>query len=595
MRPHLPPQLGLILVALLAATMLMLFGSAYFFPAAQAQDTLYEFDTSLPMAAAEALAANVSIQHSSPTYRDQSITFTATVDLPDLTGLTFTWDFGDGGSASTRVAHHTYTMLGNFPVRVFVTKGVENIGLAVTTVAIIAIPPTATPTLSPVSVSVITPGPYEAQQPITFIAVINRSDNVNFNWDFGDGVSLPTGSTATHEYMDRGTYKVCVTATDGGVPKRNCVTITINDATPKGLSFAYTPNPAVLDKNVTLTASVARGTNVTYQWYISDGTILSGRMVNHAFQTVGTNRVRLVASNNSGSIEINHSINVITTPPIELTVIDDSPQPVKTPISFLAFVDSRSSVAFQWDWGDNSSKMATPLPTLPAGQRVYQTNEKKSYDNIGKYPVCVTGANTSGHVTVCFVTYVGVARNPKNIAYEAPTLPLPNVPVGFKITEPGAEQWTCRWNFIDSSTAPGDDEPDETGTSVTHRFTHSGNYVVSVICTDSTGATRFVDFVVTVAYPSFLALVTNNDYLSLGPEGRIGNPPAPQETPTPTNVPTATSTSIPTLTLVPTTTATATDLPRVTATPTATPTFIPTAPTATPTPIELLGGTIPQP
>ncbi len=623
MRPHSPPHHGLILVALLAATMITLFGSAYFFPAAQAQDTLYRPDVQPAMAVAKALTAAVSIQHTNPTYRDQSITFTATVDLPDVTGLTFTWDFGDGGSANSQVVHHTYTMVGNFPVRVFVKKGTDDIGSAIVTLTISEIPPTATPTLSPISITPITPGPYEAQQPITFLAVINRSDNLSFNWDFGDGTSLNTGSTATHEYTDRGTYTICVTTSDGGVPKRSCTTITIADATPKGLSFTYSPNPAILDRDVTLTANVERGTNVTYQWYISDGTILTGKVVNHLFSTVGTNRIRLVASNNSGSIEINRTISIITTPPIELTVVDDSPQPVKTPISFRAFVESRSSVAFQWDWGDHNSKRATPLPTLPAGQRIYQAIEEKAYDRPGKYPVCVTGVNASGHVTLCMVTYVGVARNPKNIEYEAPTLPLPKVPVQFAISEPGADQWICKWEFIDPSISPGDgDDTEIPGLSATYTFSHSGNYVVSIVCTDSTGASRFADFVVTVAYPSFMALITNNDYISRGPDGRTGNPPTTsEETPVPTvtatatNIPVPTNTSIPptdattltetpvpptataipataTMTMTVTPTATSTETPAL---PTATPTFIPTAPTATPTPTEPLGGTIPQP
>ncbi len=602
MRPHSPPQLGLILVTLFAATMIMLFGSAYFFPAAQAKEPLSRLDESASTVDAEALSLSVGIQHTNPTYRGQSIIFTATVDLPDLTDVTFTWDFGDGGSAESQVVHHTYTMVGDFPVRVFVKKGTDDIGSAIVTLTIGEIPPTATPTLSPVSITVITPGPYEAQQPITFLAVINRSDNVSFNWDFGDGVSLNTGSTATHEYMDTGMKTVCVTATDAGVPKRYCIQIQINDATPKGLSFTYNPNPAVLDKNVKLTANVERGTNVTYQWYISDGTILTGKAVDHLFLAVGTNRIRLVASNGSGSIEINRSINVITTPPIELTVIDDSPQPAKTPISFRAFVDSRSSVAFQWDWGDGTSKSATPLPTLPAGQRIYQAIEEKAYDRLGKYPVCVTGVNASGHVTVCMVTYAGVARNPKNIEYEAPTMPLPNVPVRFVVSEPGADQWDCTWNFINSLIAPDDDAPDMSGLSATYIFPHSGNYVVSIVCTDPVGASRFVDFVVNVAYPSFMALITNNDYVSLGSEGRTGNPPnTSQETPVPpvaTVTPTLlipTATPLPPSTVTPTFTPSPTETPTAPPLPTATPTFIPTAPTATPTLAEELGGTIPQP
>ena len=48
--------------------------------------------------------------------------FTATGTDPDGDTLTYAWDFGDGGTATTKDAMHTYNEVGVFYAKVTVTR-----------------------------------------------------------------------------------------------------------------------------------------------------------------------------------------------------------------------------------------------------------------------------------------------------------------------------------------------------------------------------------------------------------------------------------------------------------------------------------------
>lgn len=72
--------------------------------------------------------------------------------------------------------------------------------------------------------------------------------------------------------------------------------------------------PVPLGSTVTLTATVATGTNVQYVWDLGDGTTASGAVVRHTYAATGTFTVRVEASNASATNPVVGRTQVVVNP-----------------------------------------------------------------------------------------------------------------------------------------------------------------------------------------------------------------------------------------------------------------------------------------
>ena len=588
MEPRLPPRFGFFALIFLCLTAATLFGGSQFFSPAQAQD---EIDT---VSAAAPQDLTVSIVHTKPTHRGESITFTATVNVDDVSGLSFDWTFGDGNTAAGQVVAHTYQLSGSFPVRVAVSDDTEQVTASV--IMNITIPPT--PTTAPpgkVSIIVLDPPPLEAQQVINFQASVDGGSNVEFTWDFGDGSPPVTGSTVSHEYAQPKTYVVRVTARNSKGSSSASKTIVINDATPEGLSFTFDPEPAQIGENIIFNATVTRGTNVNYRWFISDGTSRFGQRISHVFAEPGEYEIRVAATNRSGGTEFSRTIIVRVRAPDSLRILQDSPKDIGEQVNVFISVNSQAAVTFHIDWGDGRVEIITVQPDSP-GQRVYQLDRPQSYSRSGNYSLIVTAMNDSGFVDATEVIYIQTAKHAQTLDEIAgPGLIFPGHPAEYRITMANREQFECTWTIYD-----GKSKTVYIGLDIVHTYKRAGGHTVSVICEAPDGSSTARDFVEHVSIPHYLPHVAHVGRGDDDP-GRIvatstSTPIPPTATPTPTDTPIPpTNTPVPpTDTPIPPTNTPVP--PTVTPIP---PTATPVPPTNTPvppptsTPTDLPGGTIP--
>ena len=141
-----------------------------------------------------------------------SITFNATSSSdPDGTIAAYSWNFGDGATASGVILSHSYATAGTYTVTLKVT---DNSGSTASTTATKSVqdrPPTVTVAASP---SVTTVGS-------TVTLTISSKDPdgtvVTTKVDWGDGTVHTFSGAATtdsHAYSKLGTFKVVVTVTD---------------------------------------------------------------------------------------------------------------------------------------------------------------------------------------------------------------------------------------------------------------------------------------------------------------------------------------------------------------------------------------------
>jgi len=142
----------------------------------------------------------------------QEITFDGSGSYdPDGSIVSYTWDFGDGTTATGQTVTHAYADNGAYTVTLTVKDNNGATDTDTVTATISNVPPTAD-----------AGGPYSgyAGQEITFTgsATDPGDDTLTYTWDFGDGTTA-TGQTVTHVYNTPGEYTVTLTVEDddGGV------------------------------------------------------------------------------------------------------------------------------------------------------------------------------------------------------------------------------------------------------------------------------------------------------------------------------------------------------------------------------------------
>ncbi len=164
--------------------------------------------------------------------------------------LTYTWAFGDGGSAVGASVTWVYADDGVYSVTVTVTDGDGGSAVGSGTATITNVAPTFT--------SVTAPTTGDEGDTLAFGAVVTdvaAGDVASLvvTWSWGDGTADDTGTSVTHVWADDGTWTVTVTVDDqdGGVTTQTSSMVvsnvdpTITSAAPtsalQGVLYTYAP------------------------------------------------------------------------------------------------------------------------------------------------------------------------------------------------------------------------------------------------------------------------------------------------------------------------------------------------------------------
>lgn len=144
---------------------------------------------------------------------------------PERDSLSYTWDFGDGGSGSGQSATHSFTAYGEYRVVLTVNDGQGNERSISRTLHIQNLPPRPIFTFSPNS----------GNAPITVSFDASPSNDpegqsISYTWDFGDGTT-GSGRSPSHTYTEAINTQVKVTVTDAqGASSTTLKPISILDA-----------------------------------------------------------------------------------------------------------------------------------------------------------------------------------------------------------------------------------------------------------------------------------------------------------------------------------------------------------------------------
>lgn len=301
--------------------------------------------------------------------------------------LTYTWNFGDGGTATEKDPLHIYNNAGPFATKLIVTSGAgckDSISKAINT---IYGQPEAKFT-----------APMEACLG-TVVNFIDQSSASNssintWEWNFGDGSPVSNDQNSTHTFIKAGTYLISlkVTAATGCASEVTSKNLFVN---PLPVADFILSSPVCENGNFsfTNTSSPGAGSIVKSVWDFGDGSVPSNQAsTTHSYTRAGTYAVSLSVETDKGckSSLTSKQIVVHPLPKVGFVVpgncLDD---PIST-FTDTSSIEDGSQSQFQWLWnfGDPNSS--------PVNNSATQQNGQHKYTATGDYNVSLTVISKDG-------------------------------------------------------------------------------------------------------------------------------------------------------------------------------------------------------
>jgi outer membrane protein OmpA-like peptidoglycan-associated protein len=142
----------------------------------------------------------------------EAVSFAGAINNKATRPVTYTWDFGDGGTAAGESVTHTYARGGTYTATMTAANKAGSDRQSCTV--------TVCQPAEVVALSGSTSAP-DTRTPVTFNATVQGTAPVAYRWDFGDGTSA-TDATPGKTYSREGIYTVTLEVTNcGGTARRS--------------------------------------------------------------------------------------------------------------------------------------------------------------------------------------------------------------------------------------------------------------------------------------------------------------------------------------------------------------------------------------
>jgi hypothetical protein len=219
-----------------------------------------------------------------------AVTFTAN-NAASTPGVTYTWYFGDGSSATGSPVTHSYQANGMYTAKLITHSS--------------SVPCTDSTTVSVAITNIIVQScqsfvskTYGTNGAVTFTASTSGGNSgKTYTWQFGDGTS-GTGNPITHTYPTNGGYLIKLVTQSVSIPCTDSSYTTAQISNKQG-PCATTISPSTGSNGVvTFTANTPGGSGMTYNWKFGDNTTGTGSPVTHTYAP-GTYYVKLAASSST--------------------------------------------------------------------------------------------------------------------------------------------------------------------------------------------------------------------------------------------------------------------------------------------------------
>jgi PKD repeat protein len=234
----------------------------------------------------------------------QNVLFDATSSRsnPSNPITSFTWDFGDGRTATGPQVTHSFDMPGTYFVKLTIGDAV---GRTASTTQQVDVGGGAGPAVS----FTTSPSDPRVNETVNFNASASVPATgrriVSYDWDFGDGETKRTTTpTTTHDFQRVGTFTVTLTVTDdAGRTSSASNSITIAADTPSAAFTSTQTVPASAHTMLfdgTSSQAIPGRTITSYQWSFGDGTTGTGPTPTKTYAAAATYTVTLTVTDSAG-------------------------------------------------------------------------------------------------------------------------------------------------------------------------------------------------------------------------------------------------------------------------------------------------------
>jgi PKD repeat protein len=368
----------------------------------------------------------------------------------------YTWDFGDGATASGATPSHTFASPGSYRVSVTVADETGATDTQTQVVEVAAnVPPVASFTAACTDLTCVFDGggSYDVDGGIT-----------SFQWDFGDGgTASSVGTSYYHAFASPGNFTVTLTVTDdlGAVGAQSRV-IRVGNAPPVA-SFTATCSGFTCSFDATASAD-PDGTIAGYSWSFGDGAIGSGATATHAYGAGQYSVVLTVTDNGGATGATSHLVTAVNASPVASFTVSCSA--LACTFDGSASSDSDGTiVAYGWNFGDGT---VAPGPTAT-----------HSYSAAGSFTVILTVTDNGG-MSGTRIRVVSV-DTPPVASFTASCVGLTCSFNASASSDPDGTVAGYSWAFGDGATG--------SGVSPSHAYATAANFTVTLTVTDNLGAT----------------------------------------------------------------------------------------------------------
>lgn len=289
------------------------------------------------------------------------------------------WDFGDGSTSTIINPTHTYAVHGTYNVTLTTTS---NYGYSDATNQTVTVNENPSAVFTQINVCEGSVTPFSDG---SFIP----AGTPNYEWDFGDGSALGSGSNPTHQYTTPGVYKVTLTVTAQG-----CTDKTENYVTyaPRAV-VDFTPSAAGCNSTA---ISFTNGTTVDfgqlgYNWNFGDNTFSTERAPSHLYGSFGTIDITLTVTTDLGCVDMKtKQISLIEAPKANFTTSllcdKDNVDFTNTTIE-----PGSANTTYEWSISDGTSYMTKDVT--------------HSFPSLGSYTVTLKAFADNGCITTMTKTF----------------------------------------------------------------------------------------------------------------------------------------------------------------------------------------------
>lgn len=404
----------------------------------------------------------------------------------------YEWDMGDGNTMTGRNIVYQYTEPGRYNITL---KTSNKCGISTTYSRRITVT-NETRTIYPylsIPIKACLNAEIEFYQYETYASYL---------WDFGDG-TRSNEMSPTHSYSSTGSYNITLTVTDecgntGSITKSIMI---VDKLLIDNISFYMSEQSLCAGDSIDFYASGDNG--LIYSWNFGDANTAEGDVVSHAFASTGVYNVQLLAENGCGdTTSVYRTVETGNTEEelyLDYDYTDNVCVNQEAGIYFAAIEDG----SYMFDFGDGTT--ITTVEQYYLYDKLYDM-AKHAYSEPGIYDLHFEVTNSCGQ-SISKTVAINVGENvPVNgdVFCNSDQQLCTNTDIEFIATE----GTTYVWNFGD-----GSETVNSSGSisAVTHRYSSTGTYTVSVEITNGCGNTATYSTSVTVDCTGISSLDKSSD------------------------------------------------------------------------------------